>query len=96
MAFAVGKRVLAESESTNRRPRSGVVKEVFRGDPSPRYRIGWDDGHESNLHAVKRRAASRATPQDATGRHPHENVSPPEMSCTGHGSRPAARDARSY
>jgi len=47
MAFAVGKRVVAESESTDRRPRSGVVEEVLRGDPSPRYRIRWDDGHES-------------------------------------------------
>jgi hypothetical protein len=47
MAFAVGKRVVAESESIARRPCSGVVEEVFRGDPSPRYRIRWDDGHES-------------------------------------------------
>ena len=47
MAFKVGKRVAAESESTDRRPRSGVVEEVLRGDPSPRYRIRWDDGHES-------------------------------------------------
>ena len=47
MAFAVGKRVVAESESIARRPRSGVVAEVLRGDPSPRYRIRWDDGHES-------------------------------------------------
>jgi hypothetical protein len=47
MAIAVGKHVVAESESTNRRPRSGVVEEVVRGDPSPRYRIRWDDGHES-------------------------------------------------
>src|SRR5437763_6736823 len=47
MAFAVGRRVVAESESTDRRPRSGVVEEVVRGDPSPRYRIRWDDGHES-------------------------------------------------
>jgi Domain of unknown function (DUF1918) len=47
MAFGVGERVVAESESTGRRPRSGVVEEVLRGDPSPRYRIHWDDGHES-------------------------------------------------
>jgi hypothetical protein len=47
MAFEVGKRVVAESESTDRRPRSGVIEEVLRGDPSPRYRIRWDDGHES-------------------------------------------------
>jgi Domain of unknown function (DUF1918) len=47
MAFKVGKRVVAESESTDRRPRPGVIEEVLRGDPSPRYRIRWDDGHES-------------------------------------------------
>jgi hypothetical protein len=47
MAFAVGKRVVAESESIARRPPSGVIEEVLRGDPSPRYRIRWDDGHES-------------------------------------------------
>ena len=47
MAFAVGTRVVAESESTDRRPRSGVVEEVLRGDPSPRYRVRWDDGRET-------------------------------------------------
>jgi hypothetical protein len=47
MAFIVGTRVVAESESVARRPRSGVVEELVRGDPSPRYRIRWDDGHES-------------------------------------------------
>ncbi len=47
MAFEVGERVDAESESTDRRPRPGVIEEVLRGDPSPRYRIRWDDGHES-------------------------------------------------
>ena len=47
MAFEVGNRVVAEAESTNRQPRPGVVEEVLRGDPSPRYRIRWDDGHES-------------------------------------------------
>lgn len=47
MAFEVGKRVVAESESIGRRPRTGVVEEVLRGDPAPRYRIRWDDGHES-------------------------------------------------
>jgi hypothetical protein len=47
MAFEVGKGVVAESESTDRRPRAGVIEEVLRGDPSPRYRIRWDDGHET-------------------------------------------------
>jgi hypothetical protein len=47
MAFEVGKRVVTESESTDRRPRPGVIEEVLRGDPSPRYRIRWDDGRET-------------------------------------------------
>jgi hypothetical protein len=27
--------------------RPGVIEEVLRGDPSPRYRIRWDDGRET-------------------------------------------------
>jgi hypothetical protein len=46
MTFQVGDRVVAEAESTDRRPRAGTVREVVRDDP-PRYRIEWDDGHES-------------------------------------------------
>jgi hypothetical protein len=46
MAFQVGDRVVAESESTGRSPRAGTVREVVRETP-PRYRIEWDDGHES-------------------------------------------------
>jgi len=47
MTFKAGDRVVAESESTSRAARGGVVEEVVRGEPSPRYRIRWDDGHES-------------------------------------------------
>ena len=47
MTFEVGDRVLAEAESTARRPRCGTVREVLREDPAPRYRIEWDDGHET-------------------------------------------------
>jgi hypothetical protein len=49
MTFNRGDRVVAESESTSRSPRAGVVEEVVRGEPSARYRIRWDDGHESVL-----------------------------------------------
>ena len=38
MAFEVASRILSESESTDRRPRPGVIEEVLRGDPSPRHR----------------------------------------------------------
>jgi hypothetical protein len=46
MTFNVGDRVVAEAESTERRPRAGTVREVVRETPA-RYRIEWDDGHES-------------------------------------------------
>jgi hypothetical protein len=47
MAFQVGDRVVAETESTERPSRCGTVRQVLRGDPSPRYEIEWDDGHTS-------------------------------------------------
>ncbi len=46
MTFKVGDRVVAEAESTDRQPRCGTVREVVREEPA-RYRIEWDDGHES-------------------------------------------------
>ena len=64
MTFQVGDRVVAEAESTDRRPRAGAVREVVRDEP-PRYRIEWDDGHESiytpaagALHAEPRRTGA--------------------------------------
>jgi hypothetical protein len=47
MVFKAGDRVQVETESTERPPRTGVIVEVVHGAPSPRYRISWDDGHES-------------------------------------------------
>jgi Domain of unknown function (DUF1918) len=47
MELKVGNRVQVESESTERPPRTGVIEEVLREAPSSRYRIRWDDGHES-------------------------------------------------
>jgi hypothetical protein len=66
MTFQVGDRVVVESESTDRPPRGGTVREVVREDP-PRYRIEWDDGHESiysptsgALHAERTPAGGRS------------------------------------
>jgi Domain of unknown function (DUF1918) len=47
MQLKTGERVEVESESTDRPARKGVIEEVVRETPSPRYRIRWDDGHES-------------------------------------------------
>ena len=62
MTFQVGDRVVAEAESTDRRPHAGTVREVMRERPA-RYRIEWDDGRESiytpaagALHAERKTA----------------------------------------
>ena len=47
MALQAGDRVIVEAESTDRPPRTGVIEEVLGEDPARRYRIRWDDGHES-------------------------------------------------
>jgi hypothetical protein len=47
MKFKAGDRVKVESESTERPARTGVIEEVLQATPAPRYRISWDDGHES-------------------------------------------------
>ena len=47
MALHVGDRVEEQARSTERATRTGRIDAVVRGDPSPRYRIRWDDGHES-------------------------------------------------
>ena len=47
MDFEPGDRVAAESESTERLPRPGTIEERLGDGSSPRYRIRWDDGHES-------------------------------------------------
>jgi hypothetical protein len=64
MVFQVGDRVVAESESTERPARAGTVREIRRDDPA-RYRIEWDDGHESiytpaagALHAERKHAGA--------------------------------------
>jgi hypothetical protein len=61
MELKVGNRVKVESESTERSPRRGVIEEVVRESPSPRYRIRWDDGHES-IYAPAAGALRRAKP----------------------------------
>ena len=47
MKGEVGTRIKVEAESTERPHRTGVVKEVMGEKPTPRYRVQWDDGHES-------------------------------------------------
>jgi len=63
MKLEVGNRIKVEAESTERPHRTGVVKEVVSEAPAPRYRVQWDDGHES-IYAP---AAGAAGPDKTTG-----------------------------
>jgi hypothetical protein len=42
----VGDSIVLESERVGQAAHSGVVEEVLRENP-PRYRVLWEDGHES-------------------------------------------------
>jgi uncharacterized protein DUF1918 len=64
VAIEAGTRVIVEAESTERTARTGVIEEVVRDDPHPRYRIRWDDGHES----VYTPAAGALRPLEGAGR----------------------------
>ena len=41
-----GDKIVVESERAAQAPRTGVIEEVLQPQP-PRYRVRWDDGHES-------------------------------------------------
>lgn len=66
MELKAGDRVVAESESTERPPRLGVIEEVLSPKPSPRYRIRWDDGHES-IYTPQAGALIRASAEQGSG-----------------------------
>ncbi|MFL5839896.1 MAG: DUF1918 domain-containing protein [Thermoleophilaceae bacterium] len=68
MQLQVGDRVEVEAEGTQRRPRQGAVQEVLGSPVAPRYRIQWDDGHESiylsqagALHKLRSRRRRKAS-----------------------------------
>jgi hypothetical protein len=44
----IGDRVVVETERTSHSARHGVIEEILQEQP-PRFRVQWDDGHESIL-----------------------------------------------
>ena len=63
MRLDVGNRIKVEAESTERPSRTGVIEEVVSEAPSPRYRVRWDDGHES-IYTPAAGAVGRAEPAE--------------------------------
>jgi hypothetical protein len=44
----IGDHVTVEAERTSQTARHGVIEEILQEEP-PRFRVHWDDGHESIL-----------------------------------------------
>jgi hypothetical protein len=45
----VGDRIIVESEKVGQADREGVVLEVIEASYGTRFRVQWDDGHESTI-----------------------------------------------
>jgi hypothetical protein len=52
MTVHVGDAIAVDSEKAGRPAREGTVLEVLEADWGTRYRILWDDGHESTIHPL--------------------------------------------
>ena len=52
MKVCVGDDITIDSEKAGTPPREGVVLEVLEAEWGTRYRIAWDDGHESTVHPL--------------------------------------------
>jgi len=49
MTAAIGDRIVVESEKVGRPARQGEILEVIVASYGTRYRVRWDDGHESTF-----------------------------------------------
>ena len=52
MSVKVGEEITIDSEKAGTPPRQGEVLEVLEADFGTRYRVRWDDGHESTIHPI--------------------------------------------
>lgn len=52
MTVHVGDDIAVDSEKAGRPAREGTVLDVIEADWGTRYRIRWDDGHESTIHPM--------------------------------------------
>jgi len=49
MTGQVGDRIVVESERVGQKDREGEILEIIEADYGTRYRVRWDDGHESTV-----------------------------------------------
>ena len=49
MVAKAGDRIVVESEKVGQAAREGVILEIIEASYGVRYRVRWDDGHESTI-----------------------------------------------
>lgn len=52
MTGKIGDRIIVESEKVGVPPREGEILEVIEATYGTRYRVRWDDGHESTFRPI--------------------------------------------
>jgi len=52
MKVAVGNEIRVDSERAGAPAREGEILEILEAEFGTRYRVRWDDGHESVIHPI--------------------------------------------
>ena len=68
MSVKIGDRIVIESERVGIAPREGEILEVLESSAGPRYRVRWDDDHESTIRPAAGSARIVETPGPRGGR----------------------------
>ena len=63
MSVKIGDRIIIESQKVGLAPREGEILEVIESTAGPRYRVRWDDGHESTIRPALGSAHIVANPE---------------------------------
>lgn len=71
MVTRVGDRLVVESEKVGRPAREGIILEIIEAPYGTRYRVLWDDGHESTIHPTAGSAQTVHPPKGHTLSAPH-------------------------
>lgn len=50
MVTKVGDRIIIDSEKVRQPDREGTILEIIEASYGTRFRVRWDDGHESTIH----------------------------------------------
>lgn len=62
MSVKIGDRIVIESERVGLAPREGEILELIDSSAGQRYRVRWDDGHESTIRPAAGSARIVETP----------------------------------